>query len=177
MVEHDRAEALREFVAGSGCQLALLDWDVERVLGLAEAPGAVLEVWGGIEASGPVRFTAIAAAFRRDGTVAGLVSLETMPEVHDRTYLCLFSPDGLHHNLGRADLDEDFAEVAARLLVPLLAVTGVTSHAWYRRAAEAGFPRARRFLRTLDVTPPEWTPGLAARPTRPRPPLPGCRGP
>jgi serine/threonine protein phosphatase PrpC len=112
---------LREFMARSGHRIGIQSWRVEGDQPFPGHRGARLETWSAIMAVGPITYARVAAAYKADGAIAGLATVETMPSMHDNTYFCVFAPDGSHQNLCTATRDQDFPADAIRALAPHLA--------------------------------------------------------
>lgn len=112
---------LLEYKARTGCGIRLRSWRLADTAVVPEVEGARVELWTGVLADGVITYSAIAAGYRADGTIAALVCIEGMPSAHNLAFLGLFAPDGAHQNLGTTTPDVDLYQLAMPLLVPHLA--------------------------------------------------------
>lgn len=120
-VRADEHLPLLEFKVRSGCRIRLRSWRLADTVALPDVEGARVELWTGVLAEGVITYSAIAAGYRADGTIAALVCVEGMPSAHDRAFLGVFTPYGAHQNLGPTAPDADLLAVAVPLLATYLA--------------------------------------------------------
>jgi protein phosphatase len=111
---------LQEFMTTSGHHGGIQSWQIDSDEPFPDVEGARLEMWSAITADGPTTYVRVAAAYRDDGTIAGLASIEGVPSAHDGASFCVVGPDGVHHNLGVSSLDQDLRADAVHMLRPLL---------------------------------------------------------
>jgi hypothetical protein len=123
--ESDRVRAvehlpLLEFKARTGCGIRLRSWRLAETVAVPDVNGARVELWTGLLADGLTTYSAIAAGYRDDGTIAALACIEGMPSGHDLAFLGVFTSHGSHQNLGPTVPGGDFLATAMPLLAPHL---------------------------------------------------------
>jgi hypothetical protein len=122
---YDRVRAeehlpLSEFKARTGCPIRLRSWRLTDTIAAPDAEGARVELWTRLLTDGVITYSAIAAGYRGDGTIAALACIEGMPSGHDLAFLGVFTPHGSHRNLGPTVPGGDFIATALPLLTPYL---------------------------------------------------------
>lgn len=123
--ESDRVRAhehlpLLEYKERTGCPIRVRSWRLSKSVAIPDVEGARVELWTGILADGVITYAAIAAGYHGDGTIAALACVEGMPSAHDLAFLGMFTPDGVHQNLGPAEAGGDFLATAMPLLAQYL---------------------------------------------------------
>ncbi len=142
---------LREFMARSSHRIGIRSWLVDGDRPFPGVEGARLEIWSAVAAVGPVTYGRVAAGYGADGTIVGLAAVEAMPTTHADAYLCLFTVDGEHLNLGVTSLDHDFAAEAVHALKPLLAPEPSAPESSPRRHAHPLDPAAAPTLSNAET--------------------------
>lgn len=100
---------LREYTARTGTRTFIASWRVTRTEGIADLPApARLELWEALVLEeSPYTYLSAVAAYRPDDSLAAILTLESMPAMHDNIYLCLFDPSGAHQNFGEWTSKDD----------------------------------------------------------------------
>lgn len=119
-VRADEHLPLLEYKARTGCGIRLRSWRLADTVAVPDAEGTRVELWTGVLADGLITYSAIAAGYRDDGTIAALACIEGMPSGHDLAFLGVFTPEGAHQNLGPTMPGGDFLVAAVPLLKPYL---------------------------------------------------------
>lgn len=119
-VRADEHLPLLEYGARTGCSIRLRSWRLADTIAVPGAEGARIELWTGVLADGVITYSAIAAGYRNDGTIAALACIEGMPSAHNLAFLGLFTPDGAHQNMGPTTPSGDFLDAATPVLAPYL---------------------------------------------------------
>lgn len=103
---------LQRFLAtNGGLGPKLESWVVEQTVPGEPIDGGWVELWTRPVSQGPISYLVLAAAYRPDGSIAAIASLESMPSVHATCFLGLFPEGGPHVNVGeRPDLLENSRE-------------------------------------------------------------------
>lgn len=112
---------LQEYLARSGHSIGIRSWLIESDRPFPGVAGARLEIWSGVQAVGLISYERVAAAYKSDGTIAALATVEAAPALHNDIYFCLFDHAGVHRNLGAMSPDRDFIDDATEALLPFLA--------------------------------------------------------
>jgi hypothetical protein len=106
---------LRAYTARTGRRTFIMSWRVTKTEGIAGLPApARLELWEALVLEEcPYAYPLAVAGYRADDSLAGILTLESMPSMHNDVFLCLFDPDGVHQNFGEWDRGDDKERVMA----------------------------------------------------------------